>query len=235
MLAAICDDEAIFRKELKDILLEYKRTHRVHLDIVEFADGKALLESEDKFDIVFLDYEMPELNGIETAKTLRRNKNICCIIYITSFPEYVFESFEVGTYRYLVKPLDRERLTNALDDFIKDKKMMAPIVINTEGEQIVISSEDIIYLEGDGKYCYVRTNDRFVRSSKTVAGVLELLPQHCFYRTHKSFAVNLYCVVSFKGNEVLLNNGEKVKISRNKISAFKDVYKDFAKHFIVRI
>ncbi len=235
MLAAICDDEAVFRGELKAFLLEYKKSRRIPLDIEEFSDGNSLLNNAGKFDIVFLDYEMPDLNGIETARALRARKNMCSIIYVTSYPEHVFEAFEVGTYRYLVKPLDKEKLTTALDDFIRDTKMMFPIVVNTDGEQLTISSEDIIYLEAEGKYCNIRTPDKFVRSSKTIAKVFDLLPAHCFYRTHKSYAVNFYCIISVKNNIILLNNGERINISRNRITDFKKAYKDFVKHFIMRM
>lgn len=235
LIAAICDDEEIFRSELKKFLIQYKKDRRIHLDIVEFSDGQSLLNYDRGIDIIFLDYEMPKLDGIKTARILRARKNICCIMYITSYPEYVFESFEVNTYRYFVKPIDWNKLTIAMDDFIREKKMLSPIVVNVDGEQLTISSEDIIYLEAAGKYCHVRTIDNTVRSSKTIAKVFELLPQHCFYRTHKSYVVNLYCIQSIKDGCVILNNGEKAKISRNNMADFKKAYLDFVKHFIARM
>lgn len=235
MIVAICDDQEEFRNELKEFLIQYKKDHRIHLDIAEFSDGQSLLNYNKGIDIVFLDYEMPGLNGIDTARILRSRKNLCCIMYITSYPEYVFESFEVNTYRYFVKPIDLDKLTIAMDNFIRDKKMLAPIVVNVDGEQLTISSEDIIYLEAEGKYCYVRTTNNLVRSSKTISKVFELLPQHCFYRTHKSFAVNLYCVHSIKDGCVILTNGEKAKISRNCKADFKKAYQNFIKNFIARV
>ena len=122
-----------------------------------------------------------------------------------------------------------------MDDYIKERKMLSPIVVNVDGEQLTISSEDIIYLEAAGKYCQVRTIDNTVRSSKTIAKVYELLPQHCFYRTHKSYAINLYCVRSIKNNYVVLSNGEKAAISRHNMAAFKRAYQEFVKHFIARM
>ena len=225
----------MFRNELKNFLIQYKKDRRIHLDIVEFSDGQSLLNYDRGIDIVFLDYEMPGLDGIETARILRSRKNTCCIMYITSYPEHVFEAFEVSTYRYFVKPINLDKLTVAMDDFIKEKKMLSPIVVNVDGEQLTISSEDVIYLEAEGKYCHIRTIDNTVRSSKTIAKVYELLPQHCFYRTHKSYAINLYCVRSIKDNYVVLSNGEKAAISRNNMAAFKRAYQEFVKHFIARM
>lgn len=231
MIAAICDDDEFFREKLKTFLINYKIKHRLHIDILEFEDGNALLNYSESYDLVFLDYQMPNLNGMETARILRARKNICSIIFITSFPEFMIESFEVNTYRFLIKPLDTSKLSNYIDCFVKDKKMFSPIVVNVYGEQKIINSSDIIYIEGSGKYCNIRTINTTVRSSKTLSGVLDLLPQHCFFRTHKSFAINLYCIVSIKDEYITLNNGEKAKISRNRMSNFKNAYKDFVKHF----
>ncbi len=234
MIAAICDDDVIFRKKMREFLLNYKRERRMHLDIVEFSNGNELLSYKYPLDIVFMDYEMPDLNGMETARILRTRTSLCCIIFISSYPQHVFESFEVKTYRYLVKPLDFLKLESVLDHYIREKKMMFPVTVNIDGEHLTINSEEIVYLEGDGKYCIIRTTHECFRASKTIAQIFDLLPQHCFYRAHKSYAVNFYCVHSIKANIVVLTNGEKIKISRTKIVDIKKEYKNFLKHFVTR-
>ncbi len=233
MIAAICDDDAFFRQKLKDFLIDYKKSRRIHLDIIEFSNGKDLIEYGYPCDMVFLDYEMSGIDGIETARMLREKKNMCCIIFITSYPEHVFEAFEVNTYRYLLKPVEFEKLEKIIDKYITDKKMLYPIVLNIDGEQITVKTEDIVYLEADGKYCNIRTVTECLHSSKTLSRTLELLPQHCFYRTHKSYAVNLYCVSSMKENSITLTNGEKAAVGRKRISDFKKAYKEFVKHFVL--
>ncbi len=220
---------------MKTFLIEYKKSRRVPFDIVEFENGSKLLEYRYPIDIVFLDYEMPELDGIETARRLRAKNNICCIIFVTAFPEHVFEAFEVNTYRYVVKPVDFNRLEKVIDNYIKDRKMLFPILVNIDGEQLTVSSKEVVYLEADGKYCNIRTTKECLHSSKTLSQVFDLLPRHCFYRTHKSYAVNFYCINSIRENTVLLTNGEKVTISRNNITAFKAAYREFVKHFVLNI
>ena len=234
MIVAICDDESIFRNNLKLILIEYKQKMRLHLDIVEFCNGNDLLNSNLTFDIVFLDYQMPGDNGLNVAKSLRLRHNICSIIFITSYPEFMIEAFSVNTFRFLIKPLDKGKLISAIDDYIKEKKMFSPITVNTYDGQRVINSEDIIYLEGDGKYCNIRTTNGFYHSSKTLSSVFKLLPTHCFFRTHKSYVVNLYCIFLISNNCITLNNNEKVKISHNNISRFKRAYSTFIYHFKAR-
>lgn len=235
MQIAICDDEADFRKELKEELLLYRNQKRIAIDIIEFENGNDLLLSKDIFDIVFIDYQMPGLNGLEVAKALRQRKCTCCIVFITSFPQFMIDSFEVQPFRFLIKPVDLDKLNHTLDDYIQQQKLLNPILIIEYGEQVTINSDNIIYLEADGKNCIIRTNDKTFRSSKTLSQLLNVLPEHCFFRIHKSYVINLYCIYKIKGNEVYLINGEKAIIGRNHIKEFKEFYRDFVKNYYVRL
>ena len=234
MQIAICDDESNFREELKKYLIEYKKDKRMQLDIYEFKSGKALCSTDISFDIVFLDYQMPSLDGMETARILRENNILCNIVFVTNYPDFVFESFEVNPYRFWKKPVEFEKVESLLNLYIKQHKMLAPIIIFDYDGQKIIESKDVVYLEGDGKYCIIRTWHETVHSSKTLSGVLELLPQYCFFRVHKSYAVNLYCVKHISGNEILLKNGEKVLISRNNVAKFKMAYKNFVRDYYLK-
>lgn len=235
MQIAICDDESFFRKELHSLLVEYKANRRLNLDIFEFSNGDTLLKSDLTFDIVFLDYQMPGLNGMEIARSFRQKNSICSIVFVTNYPDFVFESFEVNPYRFFKKPVSIDQIDELLKSYIMRQKTLAPIIINDYYGQYTVKATDIIYLEGDGKYCLIRTASNVFHSSKTLSGVLNLLPQYCFMRIHKSYAVNLYCIQKVVNNEILLVNGEKVLISRNNIAKFKKVYKKFIKDYYLNI
>ena len=235
MQIAICDDEAYFRNELKDKLLKYKKEKRIAIDIYEFENGVSLLESETVFDIIFLDYQLPDINGMDIAKRLRAENASCCIIFVTQYPQFVYDSFEVQPFRFFVKPLSDEKLCSALDTFLENNKLITPLVIVNEGQQITIEAKSIVYLEGDGKYCLVRTVDNTYRSSKTLSQVQELLPKHCFYRIHKSYLVNMYYISSIQGSELNLINGEKASIGRTRLSDFRKSYMDFVKNYYVTL
>ncbi len=234
MQIAICDDEKKFRDELTEFLVEYKREKRLHIDIFEFKDGDSLISSDIVFDMVFIDYQMPGINGLEAAKKIRLKNCICSIVFVTSYPQFVFDSFEVQPYRFFVKPVDKDKLISAMDSYLKQQHLLNPIIIIENGEQKTVNSESILYLEGDGKNCIVRTRDRVFKSSKTISRVFELLPRHCFYRIHRSYAVNMYCISSVSGNEVVLINGEKALIGRTHIADFKRVYKNFVKNYYLQ-
>ena len=234
MLIAICDDEKTFRDELKSFLVTYKCEHRLHMDIYQFNNGEDLLQSTMTFDMIFLDYQMTGINGMNVARTLRQKNITCNIVFVTSYPQFILESFEVQPYRFYVKPLTKEQLVSLMNTFIAHQKLLSPIIVINDEEQKIIKTKDILYLEGNGKYCIIRTATNTYYSSKTLAQVHELLPQHCFYRTHKSYVINLYCIDSIADKCAITTNQEKVLISRNKFAEFKRVYSDFIKNYYLR-
>ena len=119
MQIAICDDEDFFRKELRSLLVEYKNNRRLSLDIFEFPNGQFLLQSDVVFDIVFLDYQMPSLNGMEIARILRQKNSLCSIVFVTNYSDFVFESFEVNPYRFFKKPVRLDQIEELLQSYIK--------------------------------------------------------------------------------------------------------------------
>lgn len=235
MQVAICDDERSFRNDLKALLVEYKKDRRLNLDIYEFANGENLFKTDIVFDIVFLDYQMPNLNGMETARKIREKNAFCSIVFVTNYPNFILESFEVSPYRFFIKPISFEKIENLLNSYIAQCKKLAPLIINDYDGQKIIEAKDIIYLEGAGEYCIVRTNVECLRSSKTLSAVFDLLPKHCFYRVHKSYAVNMYCIQEIIENRIILINGEVILISRTKIADFKKAYKKFVKDFYLNL
>lgn len=235
MQIAVCDDESFFRDNLKKLLIEYKTEKRIHMDIFEFESGEELLSCEKNFDIVFMDYQMTGINGLETARLLRLKNTICEIIFVTSFPEFILDSFEVQPFRFMLKPLQSDKIYEAIDSYLKQQKLLYPLIVIENGEQKTVNAQDIIYLEGDGKCCIVRTTTETIHSSKTISQVYKLLPEHCFYRVHKSYVVNMYCIDSFKNNIITLNNGEMVVVGRNNIAEFKKVYMNFIENYYVRL
>lgn len=110
MKIAICDDEPEIRNDIeRKIRLLYPET-----EILLYEDGKALLDAEAPFDIVFLDIRMEGMNGMEAARALRAAGSDAVIIFVTALEEYVYEAFDVGAFHYLVKPLDRGKFYEVL-------------------------------------------------------------------------------------------------------------------------
>lgn len=235
MEIAICDDDKNFRKVIRNILLNYKRKYRFEINIYEYESGNDLLNSQRVFDVVYMDYQMPGLNGLETARQLRLSNHICSIIFVTSYPEFILDSFTVQPFRFMVKPIIEEKVEEAMNAYVTLQRIFYPISIIIDGELKTIASQDITYLEGDGKYCWIYTEKETYHSSKTLIKTHNLLPPYCFFRVHKSFVINMFCIHSIKENVITLNSGERIQVGRANLASFKVAYKEFLKNAFVRI
>lgn len=226
MLIAICDDEPLFCEQLKKEIYLYSSKYNLDTVVEIFYNGKSLL-NDLRFDIIFLDYQMPDLNGLQTAKELRKINQQCTIIFLTSFPEIVYDTFKYETFRFLIKPLNINNLYEALNSYRKKMDTYYPISINREGDVIKISTKDIIYVEADGKNSIIRLANDSIHCPKTLAKVYSLLPTNCFFKTHRSFVINFLYIDSYNKNSIKFTNGEYAKISRDQLKYFKSALKTF--------
>ena len=119
MNIAICDDDCRFRELLEKHIRNYFNEKSMVLNIIQFPSGEAILSEELLFDIVFLDIEMDELNGIETGKALKAKNPQSIIFIVTSHENYLDDALRINAFRFLSKPLDIVRLFNSLDDAVE--------------------------------------------------------------------------------------------------------------------
>lgn len=233
---AICDDEPIMRDTVKRSLDNYSRLRNLDIVYDQFKNGADFLRSKKQYNVVILDYqfdEVPGHNGLSIAKRLRKSNMDTAIIFLTSYPKIVFSSFEVDTFRFLVKPLNPEKLFQALDDFLKTLEKDATLMIRIEGATNVINTGKLLYLEGDGKYCtlYMLSSGEPVECHETLASVEQRLPQHLFFRCHRSYIVNLKHIDSYDHQEIVLRNGDRVFISRNKYKPFENAFIEYSMRY----
>ena len=225
MFAALCDDDKYITEEIKKLLLEYAKDNRITIDIDEFESGEELLNSEKNYDIIVLDYQLGSTNGLTVAKELRKRNVLSSIIFLTSYPNFMIDAFEVNTFRFLLKPIDKSKFFKAIDDYIKIVDANYPITIIQNKELKKINSNEICYIEADGKYSNIHLSDKIMHCSKTLAGVTKLLPAYCFVKTHRAFVVNLHYIKSYSSDTVYLSNGESAFLSKNYQKSFQTSYK----------
>jgi len=229
VFAALCDDDKYITEEIKKLLLEYAKDNRITIDIDEFESGKELLNSEKNYDIIVLDYQLGSTNGLTVAKELRKRNVLSSIIFLTSYPNFMIDAFEVNTFRFLLKPIDKSKFFKAIDDYIKIVDANYPITIIQNKELKKINSNEICYIEADGKYSNIHLSDKIMHCSKTLAGVTKLLPAYCFVKTHRAFVVNLHYIKSYSSDTVYLSNGESAFLSKNYQKSFQTSYMNFLK------
>ena len=235
MFAALCDDDKYVTEEVKKLILEHAKENRLTVDIDEFESGEKLLNSEKNYDIIVLDYQLGNTDGLTVARELRKRNVLSCIIFLTSYPHFMIDAFEVNTFRFLLKPIDKSKLFKALDDYIRIVDANYPITLLQNKKLEKINSNEICFIEADGKYSNIHLKDTIMHCSKTLSGVAKLLPKYCFVKTHRAFVVNLHYIQSYSSDTVYLSNGESAYLSKNYQKSFQTSYMNFLEKNYVRL
>lgn len=187
MNIAICDDENYWRETLTVLLNEYKTKRHIELYITYFRDGTSLIKSPKVFDIIFMDYQMKELNGVETAQKLRMSNNDCIIIFVSAFPDAALDTFEVDAFRFLIKPINKEKLFKSLDDYQKQAEKERFMIFKTHNGTIKIKESDIIYCEASQKHTIVHTVKCAYEIHINIKQIENKLSKENFFRCHKAY------------------------------------------------
>ena len=231
MRIAICDDKLVLHDDLKKNLEEYALKRHLFILYDDYTNGFDLLASSYEYDIIFMDYQMDGIDGLETARRIRKKNIKTAIIFLTSFPDIVFDTFEVNTYRFLVKPIDIEKLSSAMDDYLQSMDSSNFLVIKTEDEHKRINIDDIIYIEAADKYCYIRTVSDNILYKKTLSDIESSLPPEKFFRSHRTYSVGFRHIVSHTSTDILFDNKERALISKLKLTPFKKAFTDYVRRY----
>ncbi|MDE7304192.1 MAG: LytTR family DNA-binding domain-containing protein [Oscillospiraceae bacterium] len=227
MFVAVCDDEKAMQNNLICLLKEYGEKKGVDFSAAGFENGYDLLRSPRTFEIVFMDYLMEGINGIETARKIREANGCCAIIFISAYPEAALDSFEVGTFRFLKKPVDKQKLFRALDDYFKFVDRDKFLTIKTRDGVWKIKISDIIYAEAQGKHTVIRT----VKDCKEVfvhlKSIENKLPPQKFVRCHRAYVAGFEHIRSHTNNEIIFDNGEKAQLGKAYIKKFKEAFRNY--------
>ena len=236
MRIAICDDEKFFRSLLKKELEKYAKMYSLDFVYAEFSSGELLLLSNTDFDLIFIDYQMSNVNGIDTVYKLRNRDDDTTVIFISNYDEVVFDSMKVQTYRFLRKPINLEKLYEALDSFIKEYNSEKYVLLYNENEDKVyrISESKIIYAQADNIYTRVSTIKDFYLFKGTLSKFERSLKSDFFYRSHRSFVINFNYINSYNHSEIRFENDEKASLTKTKYSDFQKKYIIFIKQKNIR-
>ncbi len=227
MKIALCDDEKFWVDELRRLLNEYHSDRHTDYYITTFSSGKELLKNSDKYDVIFMDYRMGGLDGIETARKIREQNNRCVIIFVSSYPDVAIDTFEVNAFRFLVKPIDKDKLFKSLDDFRKQTENDDFIILKgREGERIIRASE-IVFCEAVYKHTLLHMANEIIESAKNIKEIQKQMTKDIFFRCHKAYIVSFPHIKSFDNNCIIMDNGEQAFISRSNLTAFKNAFQEY--------
>lgn len=227
MRIAICDDDALILDQLQKYMkLYFEKASLKCPEIICFSDGESLLSDKGEKDILFLDIEMPGINGIYVGNELKkRNENII-IFVVTSYPEYLDDAMRFHVFRYLSKPLDVRRLFRNMKEAVSlYNAMTVKVPVETKQGVYTLPASAIIMVEAFGRKVVVHSTTRDFESIHTMQHWLDLLPKNSFFQTHRSFLVNLEHVMDFDHTLIHLAGGHfTAYLTKRKYNAFKEAY-----------
>lgn len=217
MRIAICDDET----EARQLMIKYIAQFDSSLEVDSFASSSDLLLSAKRtnYDIVFMDIEMPNPNGFDTAVTLRSFASPPLVIFVTKSSSYTIQGYGIA-FRYLPKPIFYHAFASVLTLALQEVSP-AKISIQCHGTQHILSVRDILYAEVLDHAVTIHTKSREYRTRLALSELKEMLSPYDFASPHKSYLVNLDCVLSTDSNTIaLIDTDQPIPLSKGKRAAF---------------
>lgn len=218
---AVCDDSRTDQEYVSGLLRSFAEATGRDIEIYTFLSAEEFLfryAEEKDFQILILDIEMGNMNGVELAGKLRKDNHDLQILFVTGFPDFMAEGYEVDAIHYLLKPVTQERFFRAMEKAAERLKQAQPVLLLQEnGETMRIVVNSIYFVEVFSHSCVLHTTDGNVEC-RTAISRLESELGSQFIRVHRAFLVNIEYMKRIAKTEILLENGETVPLARRKYS-----------------
>lgn len=227
MRILICDDDILTISQLSNYILDFfQKYHADAPEILTFTDGEALPQDNGNKDIVFLDIEMPGLNGIYVGQELKKGNVNTIIFVVTSFAEYLDEAMRFHVFRYLSKPLEQQRLFRNMKDAVRlYSSLTSAFPVETKNGIHTVLTSQIIIVEAVSRKVFIHTTQACYESIHTMEEWFKRLPTGSFFRSHRSYIVNFAYVTHFDHSTInLCHNQFRAYLTRRKYTAFKEAY-----------
>ncbi len=229
--AAICEDSPRTLDVIHEQLSEEFSRRDFNIVFDCYTEPKALLDvchASGKYQILFLDIDMPEINGIELCRRIRNDYPEVITVFISGKEKMVFQTFEVRPFRFIRKSHFTEELPALVNDIIHEMRMQEGTSVSVEerysGNIYSLNTNQIIYIESLVKNCRIVLTTQKLLIQYRIKDFEALLKQYGFLRPHRSFLVNYRYIFSIQKNTLILDNKETIPLSRNRITTIKEEF-----------
>lgn len=216
----ICDDDLDFTGNLETMVLEESRSMGIRGDVDVFSDGKTLLksiQSGERYGLIFIDIEMKHVDGISAARKIRETDRSVLFIYISGYDKYLKELFEVEPFRFLSKPLDKEKFCRYFKEAchrIEETEVFYQFKFNKEIQKVPL--KDIVYFESRNRVVHIFFHDG---STACFYGKLNIVEKELedsrkyFLRIHQSFLVNYDYIIKMNFFSITIRmDGKEIEL-----------------------
>ena len=218
MRIAICDDSAEDAQFVKRMATRWAQDRKteLHAEIFPSAESFLFHYAEDKnFDLLFLDIEMGNMDGVALAKRIRKDKDAVQIVFITGFADYISQGYEVSALHYLIKPVQEEKLFGVLERAADAlQKIPRFLLLPAEGEMRRVPVSGIVYAEAFAHSVELHTVQETIPAKVSISELEKQLGDD-FVRCHRSYLVGLKYISRLSRTEVTLDSGKTLPLSRS--------------------
>lgn len=236
MKLAIIEDEQTHRELLSNYLQEWGTERSVSLCGRGFPNAESFLfvwEEERDFDVLFVDIQMKEMNGMEMARKIRQQDPDIAIVFTTGIADYMEEGYEVEALHYLLKPLSRKKLFQCMDKVLKRSSREEFILIQAGEELQKLAVERVMYVEARGHGCVVEYVPRAgeivqIEASESISELEKKLEKYGFVKCHRSYLCRIGSIQRIDRTELVLDDGSRIPVSRR---LYSQVNRAFIQYF----
>ena len=224
---AICDDELNMRACLKKELEKVMESFGESIQIEDFSGAQDFYARLTKkiFDLLFLDIEMPNINGFSLAKELQKSKAEITIIFVSSHENLVFDTYEYEAFWFVRKRTLESDLKKAIKKYLDrvyyERK---DFIVKVKSDSFKILYKDIFYFESYGHDILIKTESNTYKMGGSLKKLEEEIAQHQFIRIHKSFLVNIKYIYSINSDTVTLTDKSTIPLSKERRAAVRKIY-----------
>lgn len=233
MRIAICDDDVYAIDVLAGIIGRWVVNQTRPIEVEKHDSPESFLFSMDRatFDVAFLDIKMGSMSGIDLAQIIRRRDTHMMIVFVTNYAHLALQGFSVQATGYLPKPVNEDECIKVLDNIMDTYKKRETEVFSYQDatQTIIVSKADIIYFQSRGHYIKIVHNQvhgrEYLEFRMSMVQLEEQLPYPQFFRSHKSYIINLYHVFRMYKDSVLMSNGETLLLGKRKWTELNECYR----------
>lgn len=229
---AVCDDEKEMSDKLSALASGFFREKNMETVLVRFSCGEDLLRYDVPVDILFLDIQMKGMDGMETARKLRKRGFKGFLVFITVLKEMVFASFEVQAYDYLVKPVKERQFKKTMERLFASMQNAreANLLVQKGYESRILSQDEIVFCEIIDRKVYLHLASLEVIDYYERIDRLEKKLDGRFFRCHRSYLINLKYLKSYKNGTAYMEGGKEIPVSRLRSKEFSGVILQYMKN-----
>lgn len=226
----VVEDDPVACQTTLDYLNRYQREQGEEFIVSVFNDGATLVEHYSPvYDILLLDVEMKQMDGMTAARHVRERDNSVVIVFITAAPQYAINGYEVQALSYLLKPVPWFAFSQELKRSIDTVRRRSndSMLVETGSKQIRVDLTDIVYIESIRHTIIIHTLNGKLSITGTLKDLEARLAEHDFFRSNSCYLVNLRYVTAVEEQDCIMSNGERLRVSRPRKKAFLMALADY--------